>query len=180
MIQNYNGYRVLQEFMEHPLKGYKLREPSRILKLGLPSVSKYVKEIEKEGIIELQTYHGTRLYFANAESKKLRIYKIFHNRIKLEESGLIAYIEKELPFSTIVLFGSKARGEDREKSDYDIAIFGPERKNLQLGDYEDKLKTEIQIMIFNNEDVERLKKKAKGLLLNISQGIILRGFLKIF
>ena len=47
MIQNYNGYKVLKEFMENPLTGYKLRELSRNLKLGLPSISKYVKRNRK-------------------------------------------------------------------------------------------------------------------------------------
>ena len=74
-------------------------------------------------MVELQIYHGTRLYFANRENEKFKIYKIFHNRIKLEESGLIDYIEKELYYPTIILFGSKARGDDTEKSDYDLAVF---------------------------------------------------------
>ncbi|HIH25909.1 winged helix-turn-helix transcriptional regulator [Candidatus Woesearchaeota archaeon] len=175
MIQNYNGYRVLQEFMEHPLKGYKLRELSRILKLGLPSVSKYVKELEKEGIIELQTFHGTRLYFANRESEKFKIHKIFHNRIKLLESGVIEHIQKELSYPTIILFGSRSRGDDTEKSDYDIAAFGSEIRNLNLDEYERKIKSPIQLVTFNIEEFQRLKELRPGLLLNIMEGIKLSG-----
>ena len=175
MIQNYNGYRVLKEFMENPLKGYKLRELSRNLKLGLPSLIKYVKELEKEGMVELKDYYNTKLYFANRENEKFKIHKIFHNRIQLEESGVISYLERELYFSTIILFGSRIRGEDTEKSDYDIAVFCPEKKNIDIHEYEKKLKAPIQLFVFDANDYRRLHDKKNGLLKNITDGIKLSG-----
>ena len=59
MIQNYNNYRILKIFLDDPLHGFGLREISRILKLGLPSVSNYIKQLEKEeALLKLGKIYG--------------------------------------------------------------------------------------------------------------------------
>ena len=69
MIQNYNNYRILKIFLDDPLNGFSLREISRTLKLGLPSVSNYIKQLEKEQLIIKKDIYGKKLWFGKRESK---------------------------------------------------------------------------------------------------------------
>ncbi len=179
MIQNYNGYKVLEQFLNNQLKGFKLREISKNLRLGLPSVSNYIKQLEKEHLIVKKEVYGMKLYFANRENSKFKIYKIQDSKTRLDSSGLIELLEKELNYPTIVLFGSKAKGEDTEKSDYDLAVFTETKRELNLNNFENKLNSKIQLFVFNDKDVKNMKIKNKELLNSIMNGITIRGFLKL-
>lgn len=179
MIQNCNKDKILELFLEDPLKGFKLREISRIINLGLPSVSKYIKELSNEKFIEKKEIQGIPLFFANRENRMFKLQKIFHNLQKIEDSQLINAIEEELTLPTIILFGSLAKGEDRKESDIDLCIISQNKGKLKLERFEEKLKKEIQLFIFSEKEFLELKKENKELFNNIINGFVLRGLLRV-
>ena len=86
------------------------------------------------------------------------------------ESGLADFLEKELPGSTIILFGSYSRGEDTIRSDIDIAVIGRKEKHINLDDFEKKLERNISINFYAS-----FKEIHKNLKENLFNGIVLFG-----
>jgi hypothetical protein len=81
----------------------------------------------------------------------------------------------------LVLFGSKARGDDESESDMDIAIIVSgltrEIKNeilVKVADIEVKRLTPMSTIVFSEEDFNRLKERERRIALDIEkEGIIL-------
>ena len=180
MLQNYSGYRVLQVFMETPLEGLGLREICRRVKLGAPSVINYLKGLNSDGLIVEKKMYGKKFYFANRESRLFKLYKQFETLRTIEESGLLDYINEELAFPTVVLFGSKPLGEDTEKSDMDLLVITNSKKQINLEKYESVLKTKIHLMILSDDDAEKMKTRNRELFNNVVNGRVLSGYLKVF
>ena len=172
MLQKYNTYRILRLFFDSPKKSFQLREISRILKLGLPSVKNHLEELEKEGFVEKKKGNIYDNYVAIRE-EKFKTYKKTDIIIRLFESGLIDYIDEEVSPDVIILFGSASRGEDIEQSDIDIFVLAKE-KEINLDKFEKILKRKINVLFEH-----RIKNIPEELLNNISNGIVLRGYLKI-
>lgn len=176
MFQEYTRYRVLKEFFDKPTHRFQLRELSRNVKLGLPSVINHVKALEKERQIKKVAIGNLTFYAANKENRRFRLYKKLDMVQRLAESGTIAFLEKQLSYpSAIILFGSCAYGEDTEKSDVDLAIVAKEQ-DLNLEKYEKELKRKIQVHFFSSAG--EMKKTAE-LFNNIMNGIVLDGFVKV-
>lgn len=172
MLQNYTTYRILQLFFNSPTKLFQLREISRLIKLGLPSVINHVKKLEKQGFIKGVKNTIYTSYTAN-KTERFKLYKKNDILLRIYESGLIDYLDNELSPDAIVLFGSASRGEDIEKSDIDLFILAKE-KDLKLKKYENQLKRKIKPFF-----EEKLINLPKELLNNIINGIVLKGYLKV-
>ena len=176
MIQKSNMYKVLKVFLEKPLEGFGVRQISRKIKLGLPSVSRYLKDLLKEKLVVRKKRYNQELYFANREGRLFRYYKTFETIRVLEESGLIDYLDKKLELPTIVLYGSHALGEDREDSDIDLFILSNLKEDLKLDDFESKIKKRLHMFIETKLDN---KKISNEFINNLCNGIVLRGHLKV-
>jgi len=174
MIQKYNKYKILQEFFDFPTKNFHAREISRNTKIALPSTFNYLKELEKEKLIVKEKKDTYPSYKANRESNLFKIYKKNDIIIKIFNTGLIDYIYDACVPDAIILFGSASKGEDTEGSDIDLFIQSPEKK-LNLERFEKILKREITP--FFKEDFSKLNKELKN---NILNGIIIKGFLRVF
>jgi len=180
MIQKYNIYKVVEVFLNDAIRGYRLREISRLIKLGLPSVVNYVKYLEKNNLVIQKNIHGSKLYFAERENRKFKLYKKFHTINLLFDTGIVDYLEKELDYPTITLYGSHALGEDIKESDIDLILITPIKKELKLDKFEKMLNKKIHFFIYNRKEFEKLKKQNKELLNNILNGVIISGYLKVF
>lgn len=178
MLQNYNKWKVLEVFFDEPLAegGHQLREISRKVKLAPLSVKNYLMELKSEGLIleKKNRIQGHPTYWANRENELFLLYKKTNTILKLKESGLLDYLYDSCLPQVILLFGSAARGEDTEQSDIDLFLQASPVK-LNLTKYEKILKREINL--FFEEDFPQLSKELKNNLLN---GIILKGYLKVF
>lgn len=176
MIQNYIIYKVLMEFFDSPTKRFQLREISRRVKLGLPSVINHVNALKKGGFVRQVSIGIHKFYIANKEDPKYKLYKKLDMIRRVNESGLLDCLEKRLSYpSAVILFGSAAYGEDIEKSDIDIAILAKET-SLGLQKYENALKRKIQLHFF--KDTSEMEKN-RELFNNIINGVILYGFVKV-
>ncbi len=179
MLQNYNKYKVLKIFFDDPLpKGapYQLREISRKIDLAPTSVKIYLGELTKEGFI-LKSQHRVNkypVYSANRTNKKFKFYKKVDMIISIGESGLSDYLDEKCMPDVIILFGSASKGEDLLDSDVDLFLLCKERK-LELGKYEKEIKRKINI--FFSTDFNKLSQELKN---NILNGVILKGYIKVF
>ena len=160
--------------MNEPLERFSLREISRRINLGLPSVSKYVRSLEGAGLILQENIRGSTLWFANRESEGFKKRKIAKWIVDLEDCRLLDYLDGELDFPNVILFGSCALGEDVMGSDLDLCVVA-EKRGVDLGKFEKKIGREVQLFEFSRKEFVKLEKKNKELWKNIINGVVLRG-----
>ena len=179
MLQKDNRYKILRLFFEDPSPkgiGFQLREISRKVAIAPTSVKKYLNELEKEGLI-INTKHriyGYPVYYANRDSENFRFLKRMDTILKIKESGLLDYLAETCMPDAIILFGSASQGEDLKESDIDLFIMSKEEK-IDLDKFEKKLNKKINL--FFSEDFNKLSKELRNNLIN---GVILKGYLKVF
>ncbi|MCX6817598.1 MAG: nucleotidyltransferase domain-containing protein [Candidatus Aenigmarchaeota archaeon] len=178
MWENYNKYMVFKVFLDDPLPkaGFQLREISRMIKLAPKSVGIYLAELEKEGLVirERQKATGYPVYLANRNNEMFRFYKKLDIVYSIKKGELLDYLHDKTTPDVIVLFGSASRGEDTQESDIDLFVQCSERK-LDLTMFEKLLKRKISILF--GENFKGLSDELKN---NIINGIILKGYLKVF
>ena len=174
MLQNYSRYRILQEFFDFPTKDFFMRELSRKTKISQPSVINHLRALMKEGLIIREEKGLYPTYKANRENEIFKVLKISNLILRMKSSGLIDYIYDTVFPDVIILFGSAARGEDIETSDIDLFVQAKEKK-LKLAKYEKQLNRKISI--FFKEDFGKLNEELKN---NILNGIVLKGYIKVF
>lgn len=120
--------KTMKYFLENPYKEVYLRELSKILKISPFAIKKYASILIKENIILEERKANLRYFKANISNIFYRQLKISFNIQKILKSNIIEYIQKSVPaVSSIVLFGSLAKGTDDEKSDIDLLIIGKEK-----------------------------------------------------
>ena len=167
---------ISEYFFVNPTAKLRVREIERTLKLPLPSVIRYCKELEKESILTIIRIGNISFYTANRASEKYLLEKKLCNIKSIYESGLIEYLKQELSNPAIVLFGSFARGEDTEESDIDLYIETPSKKKVTLDKFKKILKRSIQI--FQHKNINELSNP--NLANNIVNGITLNNYVEVF
>jgi len=176
MIRKNIKERLKEYFLVCPTAKLRVRQIERALKLPLPSVIRYTKELEKEGILKKSIIAGVTTFSADRTSKKFLLEKKLFNIKQLFSSGLIDFLLTELSNPAIIVFGSYARGEDTEDSDIDLYVETSSKKKPNLKKYEDRLKREIQLFVY--KDIHKIKNKE--LANNIINGIALNGYVEVF
>ncbi|HEC88686.1 MAG TPA: nucleotidyltransferase domain-containing protein [Thermoplasmata archaeon] len=169
-------WKVLQFFFSYPYKEVYLRELAKKANVSLFSAKYTVDELVEENIL-LERKNGNMRYIkANMNNLFFKHLKIAFSIKKIEESRIIEYFIKNiLALSSIVLFGSVAKGEDDEKSDLDLLIIG-QRKKVDLSEFEEKIGREIKAIIMKWSEWREYAKENKAFYREIiTNGIVLYG-----
>ncbi|MBU0530051.1 MAG: nucleotidyltransferase domain-containing protein [Nanoarchaeota archaeon] len=169
---------VMELFMEDPQRKYHLREVAKILDISPRTAKKYLSVLKEERLVIVKREKIFENYMADTDSQRFRDNKVFYSAEKIKKSGLIKYLEEEMDYPTIILFGSVARGTDTKTSDIDIFIISENRAEPDIDRFEKILKRPIQIMVATKEDFK--SGKNKELYNNVVNGVILSGFLEVF
>ena len=168
--------KIKVHFFMNPTAKLRVRQIERELRLPLPSVIRYCKELEGEEILKKETISGVSTYSADRASKKFLIAKRLFNIKLIFESGLLDYLIKEYFNPVIVLFGSYSKGEDIEDSDIDLYVETPKKQDFKLEKFEKVIKRKIQVFNYKNiKDVPN-----PHLSNNIINGVTINNFLEAF
>ena len=165
---------IREHFLIHPTSKLRVREIERTLHIPLPSVIRYCKELEEEGILSTAVTGSVRFYTAS-RNETYRLEKKFFNIKRLYASGLIECLKQELSNPAIIVFGSYAKGEDIENSDIDLYIETSAKKQIGLAKFKKMLQRDIQVFSYRT-----LKDVQPNLANNIVNGVILNGFIEVF
>ncbi len=174
MLQNYNRYKLLKIFLFNPNEYFRLRELSRISRISPPSVMNYLTEFEKEELIRKYIKRNIPFYKGEIDNEEFRNSKKLAILFELENSGVIDFLWNGISPKAIILYGSFVKGESTEGSDIDLFIIGKE-KDIDLKKYEKNLGFEVHLIF--SEDFKKIPDELKNNLIN---GIVLRGYLKVF
>ncbi len=168
--------RIKEHFFTFPMDKLRVRQIERKLSLSLPSVIRYTKELESEGILQSFVLGEAKFYTSNRASKEFLRKKMMSNISILWDSGLIDYLIFEYSNPAIILFGSYGKGEDMENSDIDLYVELPKKIKIDIKDFEKKLQRPIQV--FQHKSLSEIKNKE--LANSIINGIRLNGFIEVF
>jgi len=169
-------WRILNHFFDYPYEEIHLRELSRKTDVSIYSVKHIVDELVKKNILTEKKQGNMRYIKANIENQFLRYLKIAFSIKKIIESGIISYLNENISaISSIILFGSVAKGEDDKKSDIDILAIG-QRKTINLSKYEEKLGKDINIICMKWSEWREHAKEDKAFYKEVTTGgIVLYG-----
>lgn len=129
-----NHLQVLILFTKGYNKDYYIREVERTLKIGLGTAQTVLDDLEKKGVLESQEKGKVRLYRLrnNQTATEFMILTEQYKKVTFMQKNLVA---RELIGSIFgytqgiaVIFGSYAKGTQREGSDMDILIAGNHEK----------------------------------------------------
>ena len=172
--------KLLGCFINEPGREFYVRQLAKLLKKSPTTISKYLKELEKEKLLISKREYNHLFFRANTESKYFRERKLFFNIRLLRDSRLIEFLEEVFNYpQAIVLFGSFGKAENIKESDIDILVITPIKKDVNLEKYERKLGHKIQLFLHSTQEIERMKIKNKELLNNFINGKILEGFWEV-
>lgn len=170
-----NKINNLKPFFEDITREYGVREYARANKISPPTSSKLLKELQKESLLKSRHERRNLLFKANQESTIFKDLMILYNKRRIEESGLLDYLEKKFNYPTIVLLGSFAKAENIPESDIDLCIIAMDKKEADIKKFEEILKHTIHMIVFSSlEDI-----KNRNLLENVLNGIVLRGNIRL-
>ena len=132
----------MRPFFEDCYSRIGVREYARLMLITPPTASSLLKTYEKEGLLLKEKDRNYILFYANNDSNAFIILSRLYWQHVLSE--LTSYIEANTINPTVILFGSLSKGEAKQDSDIDIAIFAS-KKTLDFAVFEKKLKRKIQI-----------------------------------
>lgn len=129
-------------------------------------------EFNKEGLLLTKKDRNYIFFYANKNNKVfIDLSRIYWAYVL---GDLIDSLEKFLISPVIILFGSLSKAEAKADSDIDLCILA-HKKEINLKDFEKKLKRKIQMFFFKSiKDINNPE-----LASNIINGYALKGRLKL-
>ena len=124
--------RVLKTLVRYRGKVFTIRELARTADLSHPEVSKVVKELESRGVVKVQPVGRAHQISLNEESYILKsVIEPLFTAEKDTVGSLVSTIKsffKDERISSVAIFGSVARGLERNTSDIDLLIITEDRE----------------------------------------------------
>lgn len=176
MYQKLTQLNVLSLFMDNPYEKYYLREAARLLNMSPMTLKRSLELLLKSKLIRKEKTKNQILYSANTQNLAFRHLKISRSLSWLEDKNLIEFLKRRIHgISSIVLYGSYAKGEDDKKSDIDVMVISPAKKDL-LPELDKLLGKEVNLSVFSPAEWSRQAKSNKAFYLDvITEGIVLYG-----
>lgn len=168
--------KLTEYFFLHPTIKLRVRQIEREVKVPLPSVIRYTKELETGSILKSTTIADVKFYSADRASPSFLLEKKLFNLKMISSSGLVEYLVQKYSNPLIILFGSFSKGDDTEDSDIDLYIQSPCKKIKIPPTFENKLHHPIQV--FHHKNIKDIVNK--NLANNIINGITLNGVIEVF
>jgi len=179
MIQIYQKitqFKVLRLFLDNPYTGYYLRESVRILKMDPMTVKRSLDLLVKDMLLIKSEEKNRILYQLNLENVSARYLKISYNLSWLHEKKVVDFIlDKMKTVTSIILFGSFAKGENDEDSDVDIVTISLSDRKPTEG-FAKMLGRDVNLLDFTPAEWSEQGEKNKGLYQDVLfDGIVLHG-----
>ncbi len=181
------GTAVLRAACRHPYKDFSPSELAKISGISITHVLRLLLELRKPGIVYEILMGNRRLFRLNLENiLAIRLVELFNLERRLElPSSFRAPIEEfvkkmKAEVSSIVLFGSVAKGLQKKESDIDLFIISKDAKKAK--EQTRKLTEELfgfykplmEEHVFSEKDFDSMHRKGNDLVINlIKDGIIL-------
>lgn len=149
------------------------RELSRLTQTTPSGIAKAIQPLKDIVNIEKNNLMNLNLISLKRTQKVMQL-KQLENLKQLYELNFVETLEETFPGTTIILFGSYAKGEDTIKSDIDIAVIGSKNKQTNLEFFEKKLERIININFY--QSFQEISTELKE---NLCNGLVLVGGIQL-
>ena len=161
---------LLTLYFFNPNKKYYLRELERILNFPVGNIRRELIKLESTGLFLSESKGNLVYYYLNQsyplfEELKSIIFKT-SGASKMLQNILVKFKDIDRAF----IYGSFAKGEEREDSDIDLLIIGEVNEDKlieEIDKLEKKLQREINYAIYEKEDFKKKKKEGNSFILDI-------------
>lgn len=164
-----NSQKVLSLFLEHPYGEYINMDIRKAIKISRSGINYALRDLTKAGYLLRRAKGNTHFYSLQRKHpviKQLKALKNVHSLLPLIDRL------KELS-STIILYGSSARGEDNEDSDIDLFLISHSKKEIADIINQFKSKRKIQFTVKTTLNYDEMKKTDPYFYSEINSGIVL-------
>lgn len=161
---------LLVLYFSNPNKKYYLRELERLLNFSVGNIRRELIKLESTGLFLNENKGNLVYYYLNPS------YPLFEElkSIIFKTSGapkiLQNFLEKLNGISQAFIYGSFAKGEEKEDSDIDLLIIGEVNEDELIeviSKLERKLQREINYAIYGKEDFKKKKEEGNPFILDI-------------
>jgi predicted nucleotidyltransferase len=174
----YPGFRILTVFFGEPYREFHLREIAKVAEVSSSTAKRYLDFYEANGFLIRESKANLALFRANVENISFRFMKIALFLFKARP--LTDFLSEAYSGSSIVLYGSCARGEDGPESDMDLLVVGRRVEKMDLTRYEDMLGRKINLLIFEPREWEEKAEEDRAFYERVLvDGIVLQGTLPV-
>jgi predicted nucleotidyltransferase len=176
LYQKVTQLKILSHFFDNPNEEFYLRELARLLTISPMTVKRALDDLVNDKLIIRHENKNQILYHVNTESHAFKFVKISYNLARLEENEIVEYLLDKIPgISSIILFGSYAKGENDNHSDLDLLLICNTKK-IETRQIEKKMGIEVNILNFTNTQWTKQAKTNRAFYLDvITEGIVLHG-----
>ena len=174
----YPGFRILTVFFDEPYREFHLREVAEISEVSPSTAKRFLDFYEASGFLVKERKANLVLFQADLENNSFRFMKVALFLFKARQ--LMDFLTEAYKGSSIILYGSCARGEDSPESDVDLLAVGRRAEKMDLTRYEDLLGRRINVIAFDSQEWEEKAEEDKAFYERILvDGIVLKGTLPV-
>ncbi|HEX9914120.1 MAG TPA: nucleotidyltransferase domain-containing protein [Candidatus Bathyarchaeia archaeon] len=174
----YPGFRVLAVFFDDPHREFYLREVAKTAGVGSGTAKRFLDFYEANGFVVKGRKANLVLFKGNLENHSFRFMKL--GLFMFRAKPLTDFLKEACPGSSVVLYGSCARGEDGPESDVDLLIVGRGVEAEGLLSYEKTLGKRITLLTYSpREWEERARKDAAFYERILADGVSISGGLPV-
>jgi len=159
-----NKLKIINYLGKNPGQPFTMHELSQLVKIPYATFYRMIKGIKD--LVRMQTIGKSKVISLNTENPTIKSYLIISSDEEkkdfLKKQPIINKIASELQTKdTVILFGSYAKGNEKESSDIDILIINKNgEKTISFSKYEILFKKRINpIFITKSEFTQMLKEK---------------------
>lgn len=175
---NYPGLQILTVFFDEPYREFHLREIGEIADVSPSTAKRFLDFYEANGFLIKERKVNLALFRANVENNSFRFLKTALFLFKAKP--LTDFLTEAYAGSSVVLYGSCARGEDGPESDMDLLVVGRRVEKMDLTRYEDILSRRINTIVFDPQEWEEKAEENKAFYERVLvDGIVLQGTLPV-
>lgn len=167
-------------FFSYPDREMGLSDLALNLGISKKTTNLIVTKLSNEGFLKKEILGKTWRISCNKEHKYNLSRKISFNLTMIYESGILERVHQLIQNpNTIILFGSYRKGDDNEKSDIDIAVEVFDNKEIEIIEsgiirkFGFRENVPVNIHVFSRNKIDL------NVFANISNGIVLEGFLEV-
>src|SRR3989338_118511 len=138
---------ILQLFYNEPTKHWHFEELLKAAKISRPQAVQCLKKFIKRNLIQRIKERGKMPYYlAQFDSPHYKAAKRVYALQQFEKSGFLAHLISLPKAKTVIIFGSRVRGDWYTDSDIDLFIYGDDDE-LDTLKYQSNFHREIQVFV---------------------------------
>lgn len=178
LFEKYKEWKILRFFLENPGYAFYVNETAQKVKVSSGSVSKFLKELERDRVVKKRKIGNSLLYELNDELLIVKQLKVLVFLLKLEEFDIVKkFLKEDEGINSIVVYGSYASGENDEKSDLDLLIISNKKGKQQhidlIHEMEEKFKKAVNLEIYDILEWKKIAEKNKEFYQSVKENHLL-------